>query len=198
MALFSLLVIVLFSFALGVRAEEPAVVASALMWIAFTFAGTLGLNRSFGIEHDNHCLHALLLAPADRSWVYLAKACGNMLFLLAAEVIICPLALGAFGVALPEHWGLLALVLVLGAAGFASVGTLLAGVASGTRVRDWLLPLLLFPVEVPVLISSVKATWVLLADRPLDELWIWLQILAAFDVVFIAASVLLFEHVVEE
>ena len=198
MALFSLLVIILFSFALGVHPDDPEAVASALMWIAFSFAGILGLNRSLALERENRSLQALLLSPVDRSWIYLAKAVGNLTFILVVELAVFPLTLLAFNVEFPVHWGITSVVLFLGAAGFTAVGTLLAGIASGTRVRDWLLPLLLFPVEVPVLISSVKATWILLSGRPVDEVWIWVQILVVFDVIFLVISLLAFEHVVEE
>ena len=198
MAVFSLVVLVMFNFALGIRPDRPAEVAAAVLWIAITFAGTLGLNRSLALERDDQCLRALLLSPADRSWIYLAKAAGNLLFLLVVELIVCPLTLVLFNLDVPLHPGWLAVVCLLGSLGFVSVGTLLAGMATSTRMRDWLLPLLLFPIQVPVLISAVRATALLLAMRPADEVSLWLELLIAFDLVFLAVSILSFEYVVEE
>ncbi len=198
MAVFSVVVLVLFNFALGLSPDRPANVAAAVMWIAFTFAGTLGLNRSLAMERDDQCLRALLLSPADRAWIYLAKAVGNMVFLLIVEILVVPLTLILFNLSVPLMPGWLALTCILGTIGFVGVGTLLAGMATGTRMRDWLLPLLLFPIQVPVLISAVQATQLLLNSRPLDEITLWLQLLVAFDLVFIAASILAFEYTVEE
>ena len=198
MAVFSLVVFVMFSFALGIRPDRPAEVAAAVTWIAITFAGTLGLNRSLALERDDQCLRALLLSPADRSWIFLAKTAGNLLFLLAVELLVVPLALVFFNLDAPLHPFWLGLTCFLGSLGFVSVGTLLAGMATSTRMRDWLLPLLLFPIEVPVLISAVRATALLLAMRPVGEVSLWLELLAAFDLVFLAVSIVAFEHVVEE
>jgi len=198
MAVFSLVVLIMFSFALGIRPDNPADAAAAVMWIAFTFAGTLGLNRSLALERDDQCLRALLLSPADRSWIYLAKAAGNLLFLLVVEIIIVPLVFVLFNLDAPRAPGWLAVTCLLGSAGFVSVGTLLAGMATSTRMRDWLLPLLLFPIQVPVLISAVRATALLVASRTVGEVALWLRLLAAFDLAFLAASILAFEYVVEE
>ena len=198
MTIFSVVVLVLFSFALGIRPERPGNVAAAVMWIAFAFAGTLGLNRSLALERDDQTFRALLLSPADRSWIFLAKAAGNLLFMLVAEAIICPLSLVVFNLPVPEHWEWLAATCFLGSLGFVSVGTLLAGVAAGTHVRDWLLPLLLFPIQMPVLISAVSASAVVLSGRPIDEQWIWLKLIAVFDLLFLAASILAFDYIVEE
>lgn len=198
MAVFSLVVLVLFNFALGIRPDRPADVAAAVMWIAITFAGTLGLNRSLALERDDQCLRALLLSPTDRSWIYLAKTVGNLLFLLIVEAMIVPLTFVFFNLDAPAHPGWVAVVCILGSFGFVSVGTLLAGMATSTRMRDWLLPLLLFPIQVPVLISAVRATALLLALRPLDEVYLWLELLVVFDLVFLALCIVAFEYVVEE
>jgi len=198
MAVFSLVVLVMFSFALGIRPDRPTEVAAAVMWIAITFAGTLGLNRSLALERDDQCLRALLLSPADRSWIYLAKTVGNLLFLLIVEAVIVPLTFVLFNLDVPEHPGWVGFVCFLGSFGFVSVGTLLAGMATATRMRDWLLPLLLFPIQVPVLISAVRATALLLAARPLEDVSLWLALLGAFDLVFLALCIIAFEHVVEE
>jgi heme exporter protein B len=198
MAIFSLVVLVLFNFALGLTPDRPTNVSAAVMWIAFSFAGTLGLNRSLAMERDDQCLRALLLSPADRSWIYLAKVTGNLLFLLVVEVMVVPLTLILFNIGIPDSLGWLALTCFLGTLGFVGVGTLLAGMATSTRMRDWILPLLLFPIQVPVLISAVQATQLLLANRPIVEVTLWLKLMTAFDLVFVAASIMAFEFIVEE
>jgi heme exporter protein B len=198
MAVFSLVVLILFSFALGAVVENPKHVASAVIWIAFIFAGTLGLNRSMAMERDDQCLRALLLSPADRSWIYLAKVTGNLLFLMVVEAFIVPLTLMLFGIGIPEQPMWLILTCFLGTLGFVGVGTLLAGMATSTRMRDWILPLLLFPIQVPVLICAVQATTLILSGRPVAEAAIWLKLLIAFDLVFIAVSIMTFEYIVEE
>jgi heme exporter protein B len=198
MAIFSLVVLVLFNFALGLTPDRPTNVSAAVMWIAFSFAGTLGLNRSMAMERDDQCLRALLLSPADRSWIYLAKVTGNLLFLLVVEMMVVPLTLILFNIGIPDSLGWLALTCFLGTLGFVGVGTLLAGMATSTRMRDWILPLLLFPIQVPVLISAVQATQLLLANRPFMEVTLWLKLMTAFDLVFVAASIMAFEFIVEE
>jgi heme exporter protein B len=198
MATFSILVLVIFSFALGIRPASAAKSASAVLWIGLTFAGVLGLNRSLAQEREDDCFRALLLCPADRAWVYLAKAVGNFTFLMLVQIVVCPLTFVLFNLDVPEHIGWFAVVCVLGTAGLVSVGTLLAGIATATRMRDWLLPLLLFPIEVPVLISSVQATTVILEGQPLDAIWVWVQLLVAFDMLFLALSIMAFDYVVEE
>jgi heme exporter protein B len=198
MALFSLVVLVMFSFALGIMPENPGNVAAGVLWIAFTFAGTLGLNRTLAMERENDTFHALLAAPADWSWVYAAKMTGSLLFLLLVQALVVPMALLAFNLDLGPNWPWLVVTCFLGSIGFVSLGTLLAGIASGTSVRDWMLPLLLFPLEVPVLIGAVRATAVILSGQPLDDIWIWLKLLVLFDAVFLAAGILTYESVVEE
>lgn len=198
MTVFALLVVVIFAFAIGVRSDSPASMAAAVLWVATSFAGTLGLNRSLALERDEQCLKALLMSPADRSWVFLAKATGNLVFLLAAQVILTPLVIVLFGVEDTGHWSLLGVTLLLGSAGFVGVGTLFATMATSTRMRDWLLPILLFPVEVPVLIAAVKATAHVFSTAPPGESTIWIAILAAFDLIFVSMSILSFGSVVEE
>jgi heme exporter protein B len=198
MTVFGLLVIVVFVFALGIRPESPSAMASAVLWIATSFAGTLGLNRSLAMERDEQCFRALLLSPADRSWVFLAKATGNLLFLVLVQLVLVPLLLVFFGIGLPAQPLILVAVLVLGSVGYVGVGTLFATMATSTRMRDWLLPILLFPVEVPVLIAAVKATGFVLAGAPWGDISLWIAVLVAFDLIFLALSILSFGYVVEE
>jgi len=196
MLVFALLVVLIFNFALELDVRSRATITSGVLWVTFTFAGTLGLNRSMAVEKDRGCLDGLLLAPVDRSALYFGKALGNLAFMLIVEAIVLPAYSILYSVNL-FHPGLLGVVL-LGSIGYAAVGTLLASMAVQARTRDVLLPILLFPVVLPVLISAVKATNAVLLGLEAAELWPWLNLLIAYDVIFTSAAFMLFDFVVEE
>jgi heme exporter protein B len=196
MLVFALLVILIFNFALELDLATRQTVTSGVLWVTFAFAGTLGLNRSMAVERDRGCLDGLLLAPVDRSALYFGKALGNLAFMLIVEAIVLPAYSILYSVNL-FHPGLLGVVL-LGSIGYAAVGTLLASMAVQARTRDVLLPILLFPVVLPVLISAVKATNAVLLGLEAAELWPWLNLLIAYDVIFTSAAFMLFDFVVEE
>ncbi len=196
MLVFSLMVVVILSFAFELRVDNVRQVAPGALWVAIAFAGVLGLNRSLAREHEDGCLEGLMLAPVDRSAIYLAKAAANLLTMAGTEVVILPLFSALFGIGMlrPD----LALVLLLGTLGLAAAGTLLSTMAVHTRARDVLLPVLLLPVSVPLLIASTKATAGLLDGAGLAAVASWLQLLAVCDAVFLGASLAMFEYVVEE
>lgn len=196
MLVFSLLVLLIFNFALELDAKTRTSVTSGVLWVTFAFAGTLGLNRSMATEKDRGCLDGLLLAPVDRSAIYFGKALGNLVFMLLVEAIVLPVYSLLYNVNLLNP-GLL-LVVLLGSIGYVAVGTLLASMAVQTRTRDILLPILLFPVIVPVLIAAVKASAGFLQGIPMDEIWPWLNLLLVYDVVFTAVAFMVFDYVVEE
>jgi len=196
MLVFALLVILIFNFALELDLATRQTVTSGVLWVTFAFAGTLGLNRSMAVERDRGCLDGLLLAPVDRSALYFGKALGNLAFMLIVEAIVLPAYSILYSVNL-FHPGLVGVVL-LGSIGYAAVGTLLASMAVQARTRDVLLPILLFPVVLPVLISAVKATNAVLLGLEAAELWPWLNLLIAYDVIFTSAAFMLFDFVVEE
>ena len=196
MLVFALLVILIFNFALELDLATRQTVTSGVLWVTFAFAGTLGLNRSMAVERDRGCLDGLLLAPVDRSALYFGKALGNLAFMLIVEAIVLPAYSILYSVNL-FHPGLIGVVL-LGSIGYAAVGTLLASMAVQARTRDVLLPILLFPVVLPVLISAVKATNAVLLGLDAAELWPWLNLLIAYDVIFTSAAFMLFDFVVEE
>ena len=196
MLVFALLVILVFNFALELDIAARQTVTSGVLWVTFAFAGTLGLNRSMAVERDRGCLDGLLLAPVDRSALYFGKALGNLAFMLIIEAIILPIYSILYNVNL-LHPGLMGVVL-LGSIGYAAVGTLLSSMAVQARTRDVLLPILLFPVVLPVLVSAVKATNAVLLGLEAAELWPWLNLLIAYDVIFTAAAFMLFDFVVEE
>jgi heme exporter protein B len=196
MLVFALLVILVFNFALELDIATRQTVTSGVLWVTFAFAGTLGLNRSMAVERDRGCLDGLLLAPVDRSALYFGKALGNLAFMLIVEAIVLPIYSVLYNVNLFRP-GLIGVVL-LGSMGYAAVGTLLSSMAVQARTRDVLLPILLFPVVLPVLVSAVKATNAVLLGLEPAELWTWLNLLIAYDVIFTAAAFMLFDFVVEE
>jgi heme exporter protein B len=191
-AVFALLALVVFNFALDLRAENVALVAPGALWVAFVFAGVLALGRSMAFERDRGTLDGLLLAPIDRGALYAAKVAANACFMLAVEAILLPVFTAFFD--LPVVRFEVVPVLLLGTLGFAAVGTLFAAMAANTRAREALLPVLLFPVAVPVIIGSVKATAAVIDG---SEAGPWLGLLGAFDALFLVVGFWLFTHVVE-
>jgi heme exporter protein B len=197
MLVFALLVIFIFNFALELTPSVRSEVTAGVLWVTFAFAGTLGLNRSMALEKDRGCLDGLLLAPVERSAIYFGKAIGNLTFMLIMAAIVLPLYAVFYGVNV-FHPGLL-LVILLGSIGYTTAGTLLATMAVQTRTRDVLLPILVFPIVLPVLIASVKASSNFLEKAPnLSVILPWLNFLIAYDIIFIALAFMVFDYLVEE
>jgi heme exporter protein B len=196
MLVFSLLVILIFHFALELDVKTRQSVAAGVLWTTFAFAGTLGLNRSMSIEKDRGCMDGLLLAPVDRSAIYFGKVISNLVFMLVVEFFVLPLYYILYNVNLFIP-GLL-LVILLGSIGYTAVGTLLAAMSVQTRTRDMLLPILLFPVVIPVILSAVKASTGFLEGADFSEILSSLSLLIAYDIVFIAVAFMVFDSVVEE
>lgn len=196
MLVFALLVILIFNFAMELDARARASVTSGVLWVTFAFAGTLGLNRSMATEKDRGCLDGLLLAPVDRAAIYFGKSIGNLVFMLIVEIIVLPIYSVLYNTNLFKP-GLL-LVILLGSIGYVAVGTLLSTMAVQTRTRDILLPILLFPLAIPVLIAAVKASGGFLQGLEISEILNWINLLIVYDVIFIAVSFMIFDYVVEE
>lgn len=196
MLVFSLLIILIFNFALELDIRTRQSVTAGVLWATFAFAGTLGLNRSLAIEKDRGCLDGLLLAPVDRSAIYFGKVISNLTFMLIVEVIVLPVYSVLYNINLFQP-GLL-LVILLGSIGYASVGTLLSTMSVQTRTRDILLPILLFPVVIPVLLAAVKASSGLLTGSSLAEVAVPINLLIAYDIIFVSVAFMVFDSVVEE
>ncbi len=196
MLVFAGLSVLIFQFAFDLRADNVRLVLPGVLWIAITFAGVLGLNRSFILEQDRGSLEGLLLAPMDRSAIYFGKLIGNLLFIFVVELLLLPLMTVLFNVWLLSP--ALLLVVALGTIGYAAVGTLFAALSINTRAREVMLPILLFPVMVPVFVAGVQAVSRLLDGETLADIFRWVQLLVAYDAIFIAAAMLLFDYVVEE
>jgi heme exporter protein B len=196
MLVFALLVILIFNFALELDSEARSTVTAGVLWVTFAFAGTLGLNRSMATEKDRGCLDGLLLAPVDRSAIYFGKAIGNLVFMFIVEATVLPVYSILYNVNLFKP-GLL-LVILLGSIGYVAVGTLLSSMAVQTRTRDVLLPILLFPLVIPVMIAAVKASTGFLEGLALVDIRPWLNLLAVYDIIFVAVAFMVFDYVVEE
>lgn len=196
MFVFAMLSLLIFQFAFDLRADNVTLVLPGVVWVTISFAGTLGLSRSFILEQDRGSLEGLLLAPVDRSAIYFGKLIGNLLFITAVELLLLPLASVFFNIWLVTPP--LLLVMVLGTIGFAAVGTLFSALSVNTRAREVLLPILLLPVMVPVIIAGVRSTGALLDGEPLSEIAHWLRLIVAYDAIFVAVALLLFDYVVEE
>ena len=203
MFVFAVLVLLVFNFTLFLDEIRAIELGPGILWVAFVFAATLGLNRSFAIEGENRCLSGLMLAPAPRSAIYFGKLLSNLLFMIAMEIFVLPLFVVFFNLSLwelltPSELATFFLVLVLGTVGYAAVGTILAGVAANTTMREVLLPVLLFPVSIPIVIGAAEATRLLFDENPDTTPWIWIRVLLVFAVVFLIVSWLTFEYVIEE
>jgi len=196
MLVFSLLVIVIFNFALQLDIRTRNSVTAGVLWVTFAFAGTLGLNRSMAIEKEHGSMDGLLLAPVDRSAIYFGKVISNLVFMLGVEVVVLPIYALLYNVNLFIPGFLL--VLLLGSVGYIVVGTLLSAMAVQSRARDMLLPILHFPVAMAVLISSVQASGGYLSGADPASIRAWINLLIVYDVIFTAIAFMVFDFIVEE
>jgi heme exporter protein B len=193
---FVLLVLALFQFALDLEREAARRLVPGLLWVTLLFAGLLALGRTFAAERDQGTLDGLLVAPLDRSALYLAKVVATVVFMGLVELVALPVFAAVFDVPLLTPGVLL--TVLLGTVGFAAAGTLFAALAAQTRARDVLLPLLLLPLLVPLLIAAARATDDLLAGAATPVTAPWWELLAGLCALFLGAAVLLFEALLEE
>ena len=193
---FALLVIVIFNFALDPTPGTVALVAPGVLWVSFTFAGVLGLTRSFALEKDRGSLQGLMLAPVGRDVIYFGKMLGNFLFMTVVEIIVFPIFAVLFNLSLvmPE----MIPVAVLATLGIATVGTVFSAMAVNTRSREVMLPLLFFPVVLPAIVAAVEASGVIIRGEGGGDLSRWIPLLAIFDAIFLVVCPLAFNMVVEE
>jgi len=198
MMIFSLLVMVIFNFAFDPGAEYIKEVAPGILWVALIFSATLGLNKTFASEKDQDCLQGLMLAPMDRSGIYFGKVIGNIVISLIISLLTLPFFAVFFNISVAKVFPQILLVIVLTTIGFICVGTLFSAISVGVKGGEMMLPLLLFPVEVPVIIAAVKATGMILDGKNLIDYSMWLKMLAIFDVIFIMVSFVAFEYLIEE
>ena len=195
----SLLILVVMVFALNpVGGVRDAGTASGALWVALIFAGMIGSTRALLAERDNGCIRALILSPLDRGSLYAAKLLAAFIFMAIAEVAAVMLMVLFFNLDFDFRLLRMMAVIMLGALGFSALATLLAAISGRVRAGDLLLPILAVPMFVPALIAGVRASTAALTGEPLAALADWLKILVAFDVIFVSAGYLLFEHVIGE
>jgi heme exporter protein B len=197
MIVFTLLVILIFNFALELDARVRSEVSAGVLWATFAFAGTLGLNRSMAVERDGRAIDSLLLAPVDRSAIYFGKALANLLFMLAVALVTLPIYSILYNVNLVNNGGFL-LVVFLGSWGYSAIGTLLSVMAMQTRSRDMLLPVLLFPLLIPLLIAAVRASSFFLQGQEFNNIAPSINLLIAYAFIMPALGFMFFDYIVEE
>ncbi|MFH1277162.1 MAG: heme exporter protein CcmB [Candidatus Eisenbacteria bacterium] len=195
MTLFSVLSVLLLAFAFEPTREETMFIGPGLLWIAFAFSGTIGLEHTLALERDMGGMEGLLLAPMDRGVIYIAKLAANVLFMYIAEILTLPFFVLFFNVDILPLLPSMLLLNLLGTVGFCSVGTLLVAVTAQTRLKGVILPVLLFPVIVPVLLAAVEGTGAIFRGDPAGTP---IKILIAFDIIFVTTSFLTFGYALED
>ncbi|MDY0387282.1 MAG: heme exporter protein CcmB [Methanolobus sp.] len=198
MLIFSLVVIVIFSISFAELLSQPEMLvklAPGVLWIAFTFAGTLGLSRSFADEMENGCLEGLKLSPIDRSSIYIGKTISSAILMFIVELLTIPIFIVLFNYNITGILGL-AIIIFLGTFGFVSVGTLLSALSTSTRAREIMLPVLLLPLIIPVIIPAVMATGKVLVDGDIGNIGSELRLLLVYDLIFFVAGYLVFEYTI--
>ncbi|HET7631640.1 MAG TPA: heme exporter protein CcmB [Gemmatimonadaceae bacterium] len=189
--------LILFGFALGPDPEALRHAAAGAIWLSALFAGVLAFNRSYQVELESGALDQLLLYPGPRWSIYLGKLLANLLFVGLILVIVILVGIALFQVRIPAAWPQLLGVFVLGAVGLVVLGTFYAAMASRSRAREVLLPLLLFPMLVPLLLAAISASRALLGGDVMHEAGAWVKLLAAYDLIFLVATLWAFEYVIE-
>ena len=198
MFIFALLVILIFIFSINLSIVKASEVGPGILWVAFLFAGTIGLNRSFMLEKENGCLMGLMLVPADRTTIYFGKLISNLIFLSIMELFILPLFMIFFNIDLLSHLGPLLVVVFLGTLGFCALGTLLSSLSANLKTREIMLPILLYPLLIPIIIGVVRMTGQILDGTELADMMKWIGLTASFDIIYIGVSIMTIDHILEE
>lgn len=197
MFFFGTLLLFVFHFSFDVAPDKMAEMTPALLWLAFLFTGTLGLAHLFQAERENHCLEALLLSPLDRGALFLAKSGLNLLLMILVELVVLPLFWILFNL---SNWNLLPqlfLVTLLGTVGFCVLGTITSAITLRARARELLLPLVLFPLMIPVILATIRCMETVLSTGSFVDSIPWLRLLIGFDVIFLTIGILIFDWVIE-
>ncbi|HYR42059.1 MAG TPA: heme exporter protein CcmB [Terriglobia bacterium] len=197
MLMFGVLVLAIFNFAFEPSSVDRSLIAPGILWVAFSFAAILGLNRALAMEMDNECLQGLLLAPLDRGDLYLGKVASNFTFIMIAELIVLPIFVIFNNLKFNFQFLEIAGIACLGTIAIAAIGSILSTISANTRMKEVMLPVLQIPLTVPVIIASVEATSMVLSGET-KGISSWLYLLAGFSIVYLIVSYLVFEFVVEE
>ena len=191
---FALVILLLFSFAFDIDPDQMRNIAGGLLWLIFAFAGTLILNRSFARELVNDCLDALLASPVSGAELFLGKCLANYVLIVIVECVSLPVFAVFYDVRLP-HLGLIFAVMLLGTWGITVIGTMFSAMTVNLRLRELMLPTLVYPMLVPALVGAIQLSRVLITNGPLAENFIWFRILVAFNVIFTILALALVEIV---
>tara|TARA_B100000959_G_scaffold249226_1_gene276681 strand:+ start:1077 stop:1754 length:678 start_codon:yes stop_codon:yes gene_type:complete len=197
MFLLAVLILIIFTFSIDLSKVKSLDVAPGILWVSFVFAGTIGLNRSFLNEQENDCLLGMMVTPMDRSAIYVGKMIGNFIFMTIMEIFLIPVFVVFFNLSF-QYIIEICLITFMGTLGFVALGTLMSAMSASFKTREIMLPILLYPLIVPVVIASVKATGALLHGRSLESVMTWLKLLMVFDIIFLIASFIIFEYIIEE
>lgn len=193
---FALVILLLFSFAFDPTVEETRAISGGLLWLVFAFAGALILNRSFARELANDCLDALVASPVSGAALFFGKAIANLVLLLAVELVCLPVFGIFYNVRWTRQFWPLMLVLVLATWGLTVIGTMFSALTVNLRLRELMLPTLVYPLMIPALMAAIQLTTPLIAGEPLTgDLTQWLKLLVGFDVIFTALALTLVESV---
>ncbi len=193
---FAIMVLVIFNFAFAGGREILVVIASGILWVAFTFAGILALNRSFIPEKESDCLEGLMCCPSGREVIYAGKALGSLAFMLMIEAVILPVFTLFFNLSVLS-WEIITITF-LATIGFVAVGILFSALAVNTRAREMVLPILFLPIIAPVIICAVEASSLVLSGISWGGIMSWMSVIMAFDAIFITVSLLVFPYIIEE
>lgn len=203
MIVFALMVILIFAFSFIQQGQAMApMMIPGMIWVTITFSGMLGLNFTFLMEKNNDALMGLLLAPLRKDAIYLGKVGAQFLFLLLVELFALPMFFIFFDIQLQAPLIYLLLTVLLGTLGFSGAGVFLAALSDSTRTRDMILPVVLFPILIPLLIGAVKASGIVIAGQWPEPLWVqsywsWIRLMAVYDVIIFSAAVVLIDYVLE-
>jgi heme exporter protein B len=193
---FSLTILILFSFAIDPFSETLREMSGGLLWLVFTFAGALVLNRSFAREQSNDCLDILLASPASGAALFLGKAVANFALLMMVELISMPVFAVLYGLSITADPLNLSIILVLGTWGMTVIGTSFSALTVNLNIRELMLPVLVYPMLIPALMSAMRLTTLLVTGEgigPAD--WLWFRLLIGFDIIFTALALALVDSI---
>jgi heme exporter protein B len=196
---FAFLLVVIFTFSLWVDEKVALAVSPGIIWIALAFTGALAIDRSFAQEQEGDTMTALVLVPGAPQAIFIAKTLTNVVYMLLVEVVVAPLVIFILSVPIPiDAIPCFVASLVVGTVGFAAVGTVFSAMLVSVRRRGVLLPIVLYPVTIPLLVMGVEATSVLVQDFPIIQAWSWVKVMVAVDVLYLLGGLWLFGHITED
>ena len=195
---FAVLILVVFNFAFDPGSQATREATPGILWVALLFPGIIQLNRSFQSEMEEGTLYGLTLSPIDRGLLYIGKLLANWAFLVVVDLLVLVVFIIFYNFSFSVQMLWVALIIVLASVGFTAVGTIFAAMLCSMRTREVLLPILLFPIIIPIILAAVNGTQEVLILGETEFLKRWLQLLISFDVIFVAAGFLLFDYVVAD